>query len=106
MGGRLWLGAALAPSIATSITLVGQAPVDNIGRWLFAVETSAGSGMPTVTLKQDGEKLTGHYSSQQLGEADLTGTVKGHAVSFAFGADVQGTHIDVTIQARSMAKTS
>lgn len=25
----------------------------------------------------EGEKLTGHYSSSNLGEADLTGTVKG-----------------------------
>ena len=52
--------------------------------------------MPTVTLKQDGEKLTGHYSSQNFGEVDLTGTVKGTAITFMFGADVQGTHLDVT----------
>jgi len=80
---------------ATSMA-AGQAKVDVTGTWLFNVTTSAGNGTPTVTLKQDGEKLSGHYSSSQLGEADLTGTVKGNAVSFAFGVDVQGVHLDVT----------
>ena len=67
--------------------------VDVTGTWTFAVETAAGSGTPTMTFKQDGEKLTGHYSGQ-LGEAELTGTVKGQAISFAFSGDVQGTKVD------------
>ena len=46
------------------------------GAWLFDVQTSAGSGTPTMTFKQDGEKLTGQYSGQ-LGEAPLTGTRQG-----------------------------
>jgi hypothetical protein len=62
---------------------------------LFQVETSAGSGTPTVTLKQDGEKLTGHYSSMNLGEAELTGTVKAATIQFSFVAEVQGARIDV-----------
>jgi len=49
-----------------------------------------------VTLKQEGEKLTGHYSSATLGEADITGTVKGNDVSFAFNANVQGAALAVT----------
>ena len=41
----------------------GQAgKVDISGKWLFNVETAAGSGTPSITLKQDGDKLTGHYS--------------------------------------------
>jgi hypothetical protein len=87
--------AVLVLSVA-SMAAVGQAKVDITGKWLFTVTTGAGNGTPTVTLRQDGEKLTGHYSSSQLGEADLTGTVKGNTVRFAFGVDVQGTHLDVT----------
>jgi hypothetical protein len=90
------LALIVATAIATPIGLTAQAPVNVTGKWLFAVETSAGGGTPTVTLKQEGEKLTGHYSSAQLGEADLTGSVKGTAITFAFGTDVQGTHLDVT----------
>ena len=65
------------------------AKVDVTGKWAFNVETAAGSGTPTMTFKQDGEKLTGHYSGQ-LGEVDLTGTVKGEAIEFKFTVDVQG----------------
>ena len=68
---------------------------DVSGTWTFTVQTDAGSGTPTVTLKQDGEKLTGHYSSQNLGEADLTGTVKGQDIKFSFSADAQGTTFTV-----------
>jgi hypothetical protein len=96
MNKRLIFVAALALSFATPMLVAGQAPANVTGKWLFTVETSAGGGMPTVTLKQEGEKLTGHYSSAQLGEADLTGSVKGTAITFSFGTDVQGTHLDVT----------
>ena len=82
--------------VTSSLALSGQnATVNVTGKWLFQVETSAGAGTPTVTLKQEGEKLTGHYSSMTLGEAELTGTVKGSAIQFSFAADVQGTKIDV-----------
>jgi uncharacterized membrane protein YeiH len=86
----------VAAMAIASAARAGQAGVDLTGKWLFTVQTTAGGGTPTVTLKQDGEKLTGHYSSQQLGEADLTGTVKGNAITFMFGTDVQGIHIEVT----------
>ncbi len=70
-----------------------SAKIDVTGKWAFTVETSAGSGTPNFTFKQDGEKLTGHYSGR-LGEAELTGTVKGEAISFTFTGDVQGNKID------------
>ena len=72
-----------------------QAKVDVTGKWAFTVETAAGSGTPSMTFKQDGEKLTGHYSGQ-LGESDLTGTVKGADISFTFTVDAQGTMIKAT----------
>ena len=51
--------------------------------------------MPTVTFKQSGETLTGHYSSTNLGEADY-GTVKGQDIGFKFTGTVQGMSVDVT----------
>lgn len=75
---------------------LAQGKVDLTGKWVFDVTTDAGTGTPTVTFKQDGEKLTGHYSSMNLGEADLTGTVKGTAVNFKFNADLAGTPVVVT----------
>ena len=69
--------------------------VDVTGVWVFTVESPAGKSNPTLTFKQDGEKLTGQYSSQLMGQADLTGTVKGQAIEFVVSANVQGTAIDL-----------
>ena len=70
-----------------------QADKVNItGKWLFNVETGAGSGTPTMTFTQDGEKLTGKYNGQ-FGDADLTGTVKGQDIAFSFNVDAQGTAV-------------
>lgn len=65
------------------------------GEWAFTVETDQGGGTPIITFKQDGEKLTGKYAGQ-LGNADLTGTVKGNAIHFTFTIDVQGQQAPVT----------
>ena len=68
---------------------------DVSGTWQVTVETSQGTGTPTVTFKQDGEKLTGTFNSQILGEAKLTGTVKGNAIEFAFEGDAGGQTLKV-----------
>ncbi len=71
-------------------TQSGETRTDVSGTWAFQVEFSGGSGTPTMTFKQDGEKLTGHYSGQ-LGEAPLAGTIKGNTIEFVIDIDVQGT---------------
>lgn len=70
--------------------------VDVTGKWLFTVTTDAGSGTPTITLKQQGDSLTGHYSSQTFGEADFKGTVKDAKINFSIKVDAQGTALVVT----------
>ena len=87
-------------ALAASSALLAFAPVaaqgTNVtGEWLFNVETDQGGGTPTMTFKQDGEKLTGKYVGQ-LGNADLTGTVKGNAIHFTFTIDAQGQQAPVT----------
>ncbi|MEO8334763.1 MAG: hypothetical protein ABI664_07315 [bacterium] len=69
--------------------------VDLTGKWVFAVTTGAGTGTPSVTLKQQGDSLTGHYSSPALGEAELKGTTKDGKISFSFPTEVQGMHLVV-----------
>ncbi len=91
-----WTGKKLAGGAATAAAAPAQAAsgaVNVTGAWSVEVETSAGSGSPSFTFKQDGEKLTGHYKGQ-LGEADLTGTVKGGQIEFSYkltGGQVEGT---------------
>ena len=84
----------VAIGMLASAQLVAQA-TNVTGEWLFNVTTDQGSGTPTITFKQDGEKLTGKYVGQ-LGNADLTGTVKGNAIHFTFNIDAQGQQAPVT----------
>jgi hypothetical protein len=74
--------------------VIGQGKVDVTGAWVFDVTTSAGSGTPTITLKQDGENLTGTYDGQ-LGKANLKGALKGSAITFSFVGDAQGQSVTV-----------
>ena len=69
---RLSLVVAAMLLVVSGVLAAQGAKIDVSGQWLFNVQTDAGTGEPTVTFKQEGEKLTGHYSSQTLGEADLT----------------------------------
>jgi hypothetical protein len=74
---------------------VGAQANNVTGEWTFNVQTDQGGGTPTITFKQDGDKLTGKYAGQ-LGNADLTGTLKGDAIHFTFTLDVQGQQAPVT----------
>jgi hypothetical protein len=81
-------------AILASTTVAAQG-TNVTGDWTFNVTTDQGGGTPTITFKQDGEKLTGKYNGQ-LGAADLTGTVKGTDIQFSFTVDVQGQQAPVT----------
>jgi len=84
----------LTVAILASAQLAAQG-TNVTGDWTFNVTTDQGGGTPTITFKQEGEKLTGKYVGQ-LGAADLTGTVKGNAIQFTFTVDVQGQQAPVT----------
>jgi hypothetical protein len=71
-------------------------PADVAGKWALTVETQAGTGTPSVEFTQDGETLTGNYSSQVFGEQKVTGTIKGNAITFGFTASFQGSNVTVT----------
>jgi hypothetical protein len=68
---------------------------DVSGTWQLRVETSQGSGTPTVVLQQQGEKLTGTFNSQIFGEAKIAGSVKGNAIEFAFEGDAGGQKMQI-----------
>jgi len=92
-----WLiGAAVfVLTFSVAASAVQSAKVDVTGVWTFMVESGAGSSSPTLTFKQDGEKLTGRYSSQLMGEAELSGTVKGQTIEFVVSSNVQGAQIEL-----------
>jgi hypothetical protein len=89
----------LCIALISALTLAaGQTdkPADVAGAWAITVETGQGTANPSVALKQDGEKLTGTYSSQVFGEQPVTGGVKGNAITFRFTASLEGNSVTVT----------
>ena len=95
-----WLTALAVTSLigsAGALVHAGQGPkVDVTGAWAFTVESTAGKTNPSAIFKQDGEKLTGRYTSQLLGETELTGTVKGQAIEFSLSGSAQGVQVSAT----------
>jgi hypothetical protein len=87
------VASALIPASAFA---QAEKKVDVTGKWIFTVTTDAGSGTPAVTLKQQGDSLTGHYSSQIFGEVPFKGTIKDGKIVFSFASSVQGTNVNVT----------
>ena len=85
-----------APATATKPSSPPSSDKSDIsGKWIFNVETEAGSGTPEFTFKQSGETLTGQYKGT-FGEAPLTGTVKGNEIKFTIKVDFQGQALSVT----------
>ena len=88
---------ALLIGATPSLRLSAQEqPADVAGAWALTVETAAGTGNPTVQLTQDGETLTGTCSSQVFGEQQVSGTVKGNAITFSFTGTIQDAAVTVT----------
>ena len=90
---------ALFVLIAFIVALPARAqdkPADISGSWQLQIDLGGTSGTPSVTFKQDGEKLTGQYVSQVVGEHDITGTIKGNEFTFGFTASFDGNAVKVT----------
>jgi hypothetical protein len=72
------------------------------GSWKMEVETSAGSGTPSFELTHLTETtLTGTYEGR-LGEAKVTGTVKGNIVHLEFSISDTQIEYDGTVDGDSM----
>ncbi len=79
------LAAAIVIGLAGAVEASAQTSLS--GAWTFTVDLDGSITYPAVTLVQDGETLTGHYSSEGLGENDITGTVSEMKITIMFAAD-------------------
>lgn len=93
-GGQGDWTAARAAGSASADGSSSDGKLDVSGSWTLDVTTAGGSGTPTITLKQNGEALTGEYSGQ-LGQAQLSGTLKGSDITFSFDVTVEGNAVHV-----------
>ncbi len=62
--------------------IIAAAAEDVTGTWDIKVETAQGTATPSVTLRQQGEKLAGTYKGR-MGESALEGTIKGDQIQFS-----------------------
>jgi hypothetical protein len=79
--------AALILMLSTAAALCGA---DISGTWTASVVLDAGSGTATFVFEQKGETLSGTYSGV-VGQAKVTGTVKGDQVEWSFDGGQAGT---------------
>jgi hypothetical protein len=83
---NLLVAGLMVMGLMAQATWVQAQDIDVTGKWYFTVVTPKGSGNPVVTFKQAGDQLTGHYAGS-IGEAPLTGTIKGNEIRFQFTTD-------------------
>ena len=79
-----------ALAIMFAVTSQANAQINMTGSWALEVSTSQGTTMPELTLAQEGMTLTGSYSSDTLGDNEVSGTVEGSNVTISFEANLQG----------------
>jgi hypothetical protein len=101
---KLKTGLAALLAVAAFTVAHVAAAADVTGTWIMAVETGAGSGSPTFILVQKGEALSGSYKGQ-LGEAPVTGMVKGDEVTIEYKVDGQAGSLAVKYTGKTDGKT-
>lgn len=70
--------------LAAGSVAAQEEPADVSGTWVLSVDLGeVGSGDATFEFSQEGSEITGTYSGA-LGEAKVTGTVKGNEAEFYF----------------------
>ncbi len=90
--------------IATAFTTA--ALHDLTGKWMLAVVTDNGTGYPVLELKQDGDQITGSYTSNAMGNRSISGTVRGDTLSFTLSASGAGEGVVLTYTARIIGTDS
>lgn len=89
--------ATVVATMATGLGVAGQTPADVAGDWVLTGETDGGGPFTSnVVLEQNGTELTGRYSSDAVGEAELKGSVSGNDFMWSMSADLGGQSIELT----------
>src|SRR5215510_12488171 len=88
------MAASFALSLAS--TAFAQSPA---GAWDLTVDTPQGPNTSTLTLKLDGDKLSGDLASQ-AGSTPVTGTFSAGTVAVTANLDIQGTSLQLGINGK------
>ena len=93
-----------AALLVVALTSTALAQSDPSGAWELTIDSPQGANSVTLTLKQDGGKLTGDLSSQ-MGSTPVTGTYDAGAVALTAHIDVQGMSLEMGINGKVEADT-
>ena len=90
---RMLLAVSAAAVLLATSAIAADANV--AGEWELTVESQMGTSNPHFSLKQDGAKVSGTYKGM-LGEAPVTGVVKGNEVTLNLQVNAQGMDLEIT----------
>ena len=96
--------AIVAASFVLSLASAAFAQNSVAGSWELSVDSPQGANTSTLTLKQDGDKLTGELGSA-MGSTPVTGTFSAGSVAITANLDVQGTSLQLGINGKVDADT-
>jgi hypothetical protein len=86
----------LALAVAIAAPAIAQTLPNIAGDWDVTVQSPQGTNTVLVTLKQDGEKVSGLFKSP-LGELPFTGALVGNELKFNFSFPVDGQPLLITM---------
>jgi hypothetical protein len=89
----------VAVSFVLSLASTAFAQNSVAGAWEITVDTPQGANASTLTLKQDGDKLTGDLASG-MGSSPVTGTFSAGTIAVTANIDVQGTTLQLGISGK------
>ena len=100
---RRFLALAALLVVAALPLAAAQTPAPKVpdvaGKWNVAMELSIGTSTPTFVLKQEGDKVTGIYTSSRYGDSKLTGTIDAkRQLSFTVALDAEGMSVSMFFQ--------
>jgi len=93
---------ALSFIVSLSSSALAQSPA---GAWELTVDTPQGANTSTLTLKLDGDKLSGDLANQMMGSSPVTGTFSAGTVAVTANIDVQGTSLQLGINGKVDGET-
>jgi hypothetical protein len=92
---------ACAFMTAAALAAAAQTPAKAAavaGKWTVSLETESFTATSALEFKQDGEKLTGTYTSTRYGATPLQGTIKDRAIEFTFKLNADGTDVPMAFK--------
>jgi hypothetical protein len=88
----------MALALVVAAPAAAPSKVDLTGTWVLQVDTAVGSGSPTFSFTQTGDRLEGTYEGT-FGKADVKGTVRDNKATWSFTVEALGMPLNIEYRA-------